>query len=153
MALRHSIGIGAVAIHDRWKDGLMKIGAMFGDVVSSLFKKPVTERYPKVRQDPPERFRGCLDWSPDKCTGCGICAMDCPANAIEMIVIDKKEKRFVLQYHVDRCTFCAQCIHSCNHGCLTMRADLWEMAALDKQSYTKWFGKAGDLEYVLAEAA
>lgn len=131
----------------------MKVGAMFGDVVGSLFKKPVTERYPMTRQDPPERFRGCLDWSPEKCTGCGICVMDCPANAIEMIVIDKKEKRFVLQYHIDRCTFCAQCIHSCNHGCIIMRADPWEMAALNKRSYTKWFGDAGDIEYVLAEAA
>jgi len=131
----------------------MKIGAMFGDVLSSLFKKPVTEKYPKVRLDPPKRFRGCIDWDSDKCTGCGICAMDCPANAIEMIVIDKKEKRFVLQYHVDRCTFCAQCVHSCNHGCLMMKADVWEMAALDKQGYTRWFGEAGDIQYVLAEPA
>ena len=131
----------------------MKIGAMFTDVVSSLFKKPVTEKYPHERYEVPKRFRGRLDWNAENCTGCGICAMDCPANAIEMIVIDKKEKRFVLQYHIDRCTFCAQCVHSCNHGCLVMRADDWELAALNRKFYTKWFGELGDIEYVLAESA
>lgn len=131
----------------------MKIGAMFGDVVGSLFKKPATEKYPSVRREAPERFRGYLDWDPSNCTGCGICVMDCPANAIEMIVIDKKEKRFVLQYRIDRCTFCGQCVHSCNHGCLSMNADVWELAALDKEIYTKWFGEAGDIDYVLAGSA
>lgn len=131
----------------------MKIGAMLGDVTRSLIKKPITEEYPKVRQEAPERFRGCLDWNPEKCTGCGMCAMDCPANAIEMIVIDKKTRRFVLQYHIDRCTFCAQCVHSCMHGCLEMRSDLWELAAMDKDNFTKWFGEAGDIKYALAQSA
>ncbi|MCJ7535496.1 MAG: 4Fe-4S binding protein [Anaerolineales bacterium] len=131
----------------------MKLGAMFGDVAGSLFRKPVTQLYPKNRQEAPSKLRGCLDWNPEKCTGCGICAMDCPANAIEVIVIDKKEKRFVLQYHIDRCTFCAQCVHSCMHGCLEMSSDVWELAAMDKDHFTKWFGETGDIQHVLAECA
>lgn len=131
----------------------MKIGAMLSDVTYSLFRKPITQQYPKTRQEAPARLRGYLDWNPEKCTGCGICVMDCPANAIEIIVIDKKEKRFVLRYHVDRCIFCAQCVHSCMHGCLEMRFDVWELAALDKEHFTTLFGDEDDIEQVLAESA
>jgi formate hydrogenlyase subunit 6/NADH:ubiquinone oxidoreductase subunit I len=68
-------------------------------------------------------------------------------------VIDKKEKRFVLRYHVDRCIFCAQCVHSCMQGSLEMRSDVWELAALDKEHFTILFGDACDIEHVLAESA
>ena len=77
----------------------------------------------------------------------------CPAKAIEMIVIYKKEKRFVLLYHVDRFIFCAQCVHSCMHDCLEMRFDVWELAALDKEHFTTLFGNEDDIEQVLAESA
>jgi formate hydrogenlyase subunit 6/NADH:ubiquinone oxidoreductase subunit I len=127
----------------------MKIGVMFGDVANSLFRKPVTERYPFERNEAPERFRGQLVWTRENCTGCGLCAMDCPAQAIEMVVIDKKAKRFVLRYHVDRCTFCAQCVHSCRQGCLEMSSEIWEMAALNKDAFAIYSGAEQDIATVL----
>jgi len=128
----------------------MKVGTMFHDVSTSLFRKPVTEKYPFELREPPERLRGQLLWDPEKCTGCGLCAMDCPANAIEMIVLDRKAKRYVMAYHVDRCLFCAQCVHSCRQGCLQMSTDEWELAALNKESYTLYRGDRQDVELVLA---
>ncbi|MEA3438811.1 MAG: 4Fe-4S binding protein [Chloroflexota bacterium] len=128
----------------------MKIGTMISDITASLFKRPVTEKYPLVRYPVPERLRGHLRWDPEKCTGCGLCVMDCPANAIEMIVIDKKAKRFVMRYHVDRCTFCAQCVFSCRQGCLEMSNDTWELAALNKEPFNVFFGDKDDIECVLA---
>jgi formate hydrogenlyase subunit 6/NADH:ubiquinone oxidoreductase subunit I len=127
----------------------MKIGTMLTDVVTSLFKKPVTERYPQVRKKTPEHLRGQLIWHPSKCTGCELCVMDCPAGAIKMTVVDKSAKRFVLCYHLDRCLFCAQCVQSCRHGCLEMSADDWELAALDKQTFTLYFGEDQDVREVL----
>ncbi len=44
----------------------MKIGVMFGDVANSLFRKPITERYPFERNEAPERFRGQLIWRSGK---------------------------------------------------------------------------------------
>ena len=74
----------------------MKIGVMFSDITTSLFQRPITEKYPFERREAPERLRGHLIWNSEKCTGCGLCATDCPANAIEMHVLDRKTKRFVL---------------------------------------------------------
>jgi formate hydrogenlyase subunit 6/NADH:ubiquinone oxidoreductase subunit I len=131
----------------------MKMGTMFSDVAGSLFRKPVTERYPLVRRKAPDRLRGQLIWDPEKCTGCELCVMDCPAGAIEVIVLDKSAKRFVLGYHVDRCTFCGQCVQSCRHGCLEMAADVWELAALNKEAFTLYFGEEDNVREVMDGAA
>lgn len=131
----------------------MKIGAMLGDLARSLFQHPATRRYPFERLAAPTRLRGALRWNPERCSGCGMCVKDCPANAIELITLDKATKRFVLRYHVDRCTFCAQCERTCNFGCLTMSNDQWELAALDKQAFTVYHGADADVESVLARFA
>jgi formate hydrogenlyase subunit 6/NADH:ubiquinone oxidoreductase subunit I len=131
----------------------MKLGTMFKDVAVSLVKKPVTERYPQVHRKAPDRLRGQLIWHPQKCTGCELCVMDCPAGAIHVIVLDKRAKRFVLGYHVDRCTFCAQCVQSCRHGCIEMAADVWELAALNKHAFTLYFGEDDDVREFMDGAA
>jgi formate hydrogenlyase subunit 6/NADH:ubiquinone oxidoreductase subunit I len=131
----------------------MKIGTMLRDVSTSLFRKPVTERYPFERRAAPNRLRGKLEWDPEKCIGCGLCVTDCPANALELIVLDKKEKQFVLVYHMDRCTFCAQCVQSCRHECLAMLADEWELAALNKDAFKLLFGEEANVARVLAGTA
>ena len=128
----------------------MKIGTMFSDVARSFFQRPITEKYPFTRPETPWSLRGCLMWDPVECTGCGMCARDCPANALEMVVIDKKAKRFVLIYHLDRCTFCAQCVYTCMKNSISMQNDAWELAALDRSSFTIYYGKKEDVEQVLA---
>jgi formate hydrogenlyase subunit 6/NADH:ubiquinone oxidoreductase subunit I len=128
----------------------MKLATMLKDVSSSLFKAPVTEKYPFERREAPVRLRGLLHWQREKCTGCGLCAMDCPAAAIQMIVLDKKAKRFVLAYHADRCTFCAQCVHSCRQDCLAMSPMEWELAALGKEAFAIYYGDEADVQLVLA---
>ena len=129
----------------------MKIGTMLGDVVISLFKPPVTEKYPFERRKTPERLRGQLLWDDENCTGCELCAKDCPANAISIIVLDKANKQFVMRYYVDRCTFCAQCVYSCRQGCLSMSGDRWELAALERAPFQVYYGDESNVERVLAD--
>jgi formate hydrogenlyase subunit 6/NADH:ubiquinone oxidoreductase subunit I len=114
----------------------MKPAMMFLDITKAFLRRPATERYPFERKPSPERLRGRLLWEPAKCTGCSLCAKDCPADAIQIIVLDKKAKRFMLEYHIDRCTYCAQCVHSCRQGCLTMSSDMWELSALSQEPFT-----------------
>ena len=142
-----------MAWHDYLEgSGIVKIGIMFRDVTSSLFKRPATERYPYERQEAPQRLRGRLYWDPENCTGCGLCAKDCPARAIEIHILDRKEKRFVFEYHADRCTYCAQCVHSCRQGCLELSNDVWELANLTKDPFMFVFGEPNDVEQVLSGA-
>jgi formate hydrogenlyase subunit 6/NADH:ubiquinone oxidoreductase subunit I len=128
----------------------MKIGTMLKDISVAFVHRPVTERYPLTRRATPDRLRGHLLWNPDNCTGCGLCAIDCPSAALELIVLDKKAKRFVLHYQVDRCTFCAQCVQSCRQGCLALSAAEWELAALYKDVFKVYYGEAEDVREALA---
>ena len=131
----------------------MPLGSMLRDVASALFTKPVTEEYPvKVTAAPP-RLRGKLVWNPDKCSGCGLCAKDCPSDALEVVVIDRKQKQFVIIYHLDRCTFCAQCVQNCRFGCMQMDDQCWELAAFDPESFTYYYGDPEGVDAYLASQA
>lgn len=131
----------------------MKFGMMFGDVVRSLFRRPITRQYPFERQDTPEQLRGKLFYNPSECTGCMLCVKDCPAEAIELITIDKANKRFVMRYHMDRCTYCAQCVQSCRFKCIQMSDDQWELAAINKEPFTVYYGNEADVESFVAKFA
>lgn len=130
-----------------------RVAAMLNDILGSLFKRPMTELYPFERHPAPERLRGKLTWNPEKCTGCALCSKDCPSNAIELITLDKKAKRFVMEYHADRCTYCAQCVQNCRFECLNMSHEQWELAALNKEPFTVYYGKDEDVQAVLARFA
>jgi len=123
----------------------MRIGAMLGDVSRSLFKRPVTELYPFERRETPSRLRGMVVFDATRCTGCKICMRDCPARALDLVVVDKATKRFAMRFHVDRCTYCAQCVVSCNFDALSMSHDDWELAGLTPEQFLRTYGRDEDL--------
>jgi formate hydrogenlyase subunit 6/NADH:ubiquinone oxidoreductase subunit I len=129
----------------------MRIGAMFGEVLRSLVKEPVTELYPIEHRETPDRVRGKLHWDPEKCTGCSLCAKECPANAIDMIVIDKKAKQFVMRYYVDRCIYCGQCVQNCRFDCVDLSKDEWELASETLDPYLVYYGDEAHVAGILAE--
>jgi formate hydrogenlyase subunit 6/NADH:ubiquinone oxidoreductase subunit I len=131
----------------------MTIGSMLGDIISSLFKKPITEKYPFERFEPPAALRGKLVYDPSKCSGCMLCVKDCPANALELVTIDKVNKRFVMIYHGDACTYCGQCLESCRFSCFNMTGEQWELASLQKQPFEVHYGKDEDVQFLLDQAA
>ncbi|MBI5929228.1 MAG: 4Fe-4S binding protein [Chloroflexi bacterium] len=128
----------------------MKGHLLLQDAIRSLFRRAATHRYPAERTATPERLRGKLTYNPEGCTGCCLCTKECPANAIEIITVDKANKQFVMRYHADRCIYCGQCVKNCRFGCLEMPNETWELASLTKTPFTVNYGEDADVERVLA---
>jgi len=78
---------------------------------------------------------------------------DCPADAIEIVVVDKATKRFVMQFQTGRCTYCAQCVVSCNFDAIGMSHEQWELAALSQKPFAVTFGREADIVEMRAQAA
>jgi formate hydrogenlyase subunit 6/NADH:ubiquinone oxidoreductase subunit I len=130
----------------------MTIGTMFTDIVQSFFTKHDTQLYPEERIAPPERYRGTLLYNASTCTGCSLCVKDCPSNAIELVILDRAAKRYVMKYHMDRCVYCGQCVVNCKPKCLAMSNEDWEHATLGKQ-FMVYYGKDEDIAKYLESVA
>ena len=118
----------------------MTIGTMFQDIVESFFKKHATQLYPGERTAPPLRYRGVLSYTPSGCTGCSLCVKDCPSDAIELIILDRAAKKYVVKYHMDRCIYCGQCVVNCKFKCIGMSNQDWEHASLN-QDFMVYYGR------------
>ena len=86
-----------------------------------LFKKPATVRYPEVKREFAEIYRGQHvlkrdDAGAERCTACGLCAVACPAEAITMTAAERKkgeehlyrEEKYASVYEINmlRCIYC-----------------------------------------------
>jgi formate hydrogenlyase subunit 6/NADH:ubiquinone oxidoreductase subunit I len=130
----------------------MTIGTMFQDIVESFFKKHDTQLYPAERIAPPERYRGILSYDPSLCTGCSLCVKDCPSDAIELVILDRAAKQYVVKYHMDRCIYCGQCMVNCKFKCIAMSNQDWEHAALNKD-FMVYYGREQDITKYLENIA
>lgn len=124
---------------------MKKNGKMVGQVISSVFKRPATTRYPYVRDDVPKNYRVKIKFYPDKCIGCKLCMRDCPSNAIK--IIDAGDKKYEAEFRLDKCIYCSQCAISCLKGALEATCD-FELAQLDnKKLRIKYDAKSeGDIK-------
>ncbi len=84
----------------------------------TLRSKPITVRYPFGEMELPSYYRGRVVVDPDLCRGCGLCARDCPASALELQREGRDKYRLI--YHPARCAYCGQCEESCPTDALTL---------------------------------
>lgn len=84
-------------------------------VLSNLFSKPATRKYPYTVREPFERSRGQISFSDTNCVYCGLCSKKCPADAIK---VDRLTKTWELDAY--RCIICGECVGSCPKKCISM---------------------------------
>jgi len=130
----------------------MNIGTMFQDILESFFKKHATQLYPVERVAPPPRYRGVLSYTPSACTGCSLCVKDCPSDAIELIILDRAAKKYMVKYHMDRCVYCGQCVVNCKFKCINMSDQDWEHAALNRD-FMVYYGREEDIATYVEKTA
>jgi len=128
-------------------------------VTGSYFFRPstiVTQKYPNNRKELVmfDRFKGEVimphnDKNEHKCTGCGICELNCPNGTIEIIsktiiTEDGKKKRAIDKhiYRLGLCTFCALCVKTCPSNALAF-SQKFEHAVFNRAHLIKTLNKPG----------
>lgn len=126
-------------------------------VTGSYFFRPgtiVTQKYPDNRKELVmfERFKGEVvmphnENNEHKCTGCGICDINCPNGSIEVIsksimTADGKKKRVIDKhiYRLSMCTFCALCVKTCPSNALAFSQE-FEHAVFNRALLIKTLNK------------
>jgi NADH-quinone oxidoreductase subunit I len=139
-------------------DGLISL--MKGlSVTGKYFFKPGTtwtQQYPNNRKELKmfDRFKGEVkmphnDKNEHKCTGCGICEINCPNGTIEIIsasvVNEEGKKQRIIDkhiYHLGMCTFCGLCVKVCPSQALVFGQE-FEHAVFDRTKLTKILNQPG----------
>lgn len=116
----------------------------------------VTQKYPENRAklEMFQGFKGEIIMPHDennkhRCTGCGICQINCPNGSIQVLVnkietAEGKTERVLDKhiYHLELCTFCGLCVKTCPSDALDYGND-FEHAVFDKSKLTKQLNKPG----------
>lgn len=128
-------------------------------VTSGYFFSPseiVTEKYPENRATLKmfDRFKGEVTMphqadNTHKCTGCGICEMNCPNGSIQVLTRKEtnEEGKSVRAldtyiYHLSMCTFCGLCVKTCPSDAIIFGQE-FEHAVFDRQKLTKVLNQPG----------
>ena len=75
---------------------------------------------------------GKVELDTSRCTGCGLCALECPTGAL-VFSSSEETDTFQLVFRYDHCVACDQCVEICPEKCLRVERIL-ELKKMDSQS-------------------
>ncbi|MGI6224676.1 MAG: NuoI/complex I 23 kDa subunit family protein [Peptococcales bacterium] len=87
----------------------------------NIFRKKITEKYPEVKPQLAERWRGSFQLDVSQCIACGLCERACPNSAIKLTTEKNEEnKKQLAGYELNRsyCLYCGLCVEACPKKCL-----------------------------------
>ncbi|HEX2036453.1 MAG TPA: NADH-quinone oxidoreductase subunit NuoI [Chloroflexota bacterium] len=126
---------------------LTAIAKGLGVTLRHFFTKPITMQYPEERPQLPPRHRGRHELERhenglEKCVGCELCALACPAKAIFVEGAENPPdapvsvgERYAKTYVVNmiRCIFCGFCVEACPTEALQLKR-VFELADYTRES-------------------
>lgn len=137
------------------RKSLLRILSMMNGLIIVLrhaFKRPVTIRYPEEKRKPAQRFRGLhylTKWEDglDRCVGCELCAIVCPAQAIYVKPAENEPddmhshgERYASDFQINmiRCIYCGYCEEACPTGAIVLSNE-YELSTCtrDEMIFTK----------------
>jgi NADH-quinone oxidoreductase subunit I len=125
-----------------------------GTTIKHFFRKSKTVKYPEVKRDFSENYRGLHvlkkdDSGAERCTACGLCALSCPAEAISMVAAERskqdenlyREEKYAAVYEINmlRCIFCGLCEEACPKQAIFLTSEEIAPANYDRGDFI--FGK------------
>ena len=118
----------------------------------SLFESPVTYQYPEIKRPVRQRFKGRHELKRynnglEKCIGCSLCAVSCPADAIFVESAENTDEaryspgeRYASTYEINmlRCIFCGYCEDACPTEAIVLEHN-YELSFTDRRQaiYTR----------------
>jgi hydrogenase-4 component H len=108
------------------------------EAVRAALSPRFTTKYPFEPHEPPDGFRGKVEFQADGCIGCRACAEVCPALAIAVEDLpDASPPTRRLVQRSDKCIFCGQCELNCTTKEGVKLTKTYDMATLDRSSLTE----------------